>query len=300
MKCSTHGDAEAVAVCKKCKLLYCGNCVLSTNGKCAACGFPLSSPESQPIEPEREEVKIDRSSVKTAPPLGVIGALISIYIEPVKAMKMLKENASITGGCKNIVISCAAVMLIPFLTIISVFAVAARYAGSVAVGVMLTALSLFVMSFIIWVVLAIVGSLIHSVIVYVVATILGGNGSITQQFYITSYISIAFVPVYYLGILLTMILAPVTLLSTTSLLASLTLLAIISRIIVLLISLYIIFLEVLNIREVYGLKTINAIASFIISAVISAILFVILLLILELILNPSIITQLLNSAGINL
>jgi hypothetical protein len=98
MKCSKHQEKDAVAMCDKCNLSYCGDCTLSSNGRCPACGKALVSPEAVLMGMSPEEMHRNQD-VPTA-----YQAINSLYLEPVRTIRRLMQNASLFTGVVNITI----------------------------------------------------------------------------------------------------------------------------------------------------------------------------------------------------
>jgi len=254
MKCSKHPDKDAVAVCEKCNLLYCGSCALSSNGKCPACGSMLGSPRSMlPFEMNQEELYKGRDAPR------MLEAVTSLYIEPVRMMRRLKQYASLITGAMNVTMLYAVAMTM-WLGMVVVYTLTP---GGPGISILTSPITLFSMVFalIFYFGVSMVSWLVSSAILYFPAKLLGGRGTFIQQACILSYAMLALFPLSISSSVLFIIpyIGPLI-----SLFASLA------------VFVYGIFLNVLIVREVNELNTMSAIISFVISAIIHFILIAVL------------------------
>ncbi|QLJ53070.1 MAG: hypothetical protein Sv326_0895 [Candidatus Fermentimicrarchaeum limneticum] len=273
MKCSKHPDKDAVAVCEKCNLLYCGSCALSSNGKCPACGSMLGSPKSMlPFEMNQEELYKGRD----APQL--LEAVTSLYIEPVRTIRRLKQYASLITGAMNVTMLYAVAMTI-WLGMVVVYAMLVMSGGR-GISILTSPTTLFSMVFalILYFGVSMVSWLVSSAILYFPAKLRGGRGTFIQQACILSYAMLALFPLTIFSSVLSIIpyIGPF-----------------ISVFVSLAVFVYSIFLNVLIIREVNELNTMSAIISFVISAIIYFILIAVLVVLMFLPLIAGIIGKLL-------
>ncbi len=263
MKCSNHPDKEASAICERCNLLYCGNCVLSSNGKCPKCGNTLRSPQSV------MSYEISQSELyKGGGQPHLMNAINSLYMEPQRAMRRLREYPSLLTGVINVTILYLIVTILIIAVLLALVLVPTP--SGVGVDMMATLLDVkTIFRFFIGVMLyygfTIFGWLFSSFIYWVPAKLLGGKGEFVQQASVFSYMMLALFPLW----LFSSVLAAIPIFGVF--------IAIAAILVVFFYSMYLIFLSILEIHE-FG--TFKAIASLLISIAIFLLLGLLLLTIL--------------------
>jgi|GEM_PF-4985436 hypothetical protein len=244
MKCSNHPNRDAVGFCERCNLYYCGACVLSSNGKCPACGNLLSSPSVSSFETNIEEFYKGGDAPK------MIQAVTSIYIEPLRAFRKLKYYSSLLRGFTNI----SLLYLIAMFSRIAVIALIALFVRPRGAGLEVlvqpsTLFSLFITT-LFGFGIAIFSWLLSSAILYLPAKLLGGRGNFVEQACLLSYVGLALLPLY----ICTFILAIIPYAGF--------LLALLAVVVVLL---YGIFLTLITIKEIHQFPLPTTLISFSIS-----------------------------------
>jgi len=255
MKCSKHVDKDAVAMCERCNLFYCGDCVLSSNGKCPACGNILSSPRSMlSFEIDRNELYKGRGSPH------LLEAVSSLYLEPVRTIRRLEQYVSLTNGVINVslIYLIATVVRVAAFVILSPFIPGGQGVQTISSPQFLFAL---LINIIIGFGVSILSWLFSSAILHFPAKLLGGKGTFVQQSSLLSYVMLAVLP---LSIFVIVVVLVPLLGVLLTLLGSLAVL------------IYTSFLTVLVIREINGFNTLRAVISLIISILASFILSVLL------------------------
>jgi hypothetical protein len=247
MKCCNHPEKEASAICERCNLLYCGSCVLSSNGKCPKCGNLLRSPQSvMSYEINQDEIYKGRGQPH------LLEAVNSLYMEPQRAMRRLKEYSSILTGVITLTIL---YLILTVLRVLLAFLLAALFmpvGGADAISSFLdgkTILAFFIATLLYFGVF-IFGWLFSSLVYLLPAKLLGGKGEYVQQASLLAYIMFAIFPIGAFSVLLAAIpqFGPF--------------IAFLASAIVVVYLLYLIFL---SIREINQFNTMKALASSIIS-----------------------------------
>jgi len=245
MKCSNHPDKEASAICDRCNLFYCGNCVLSSNGKCPKCGNLLSSPKNA-MSYEINQDELYRG--KGQPHL--IEAVNSLYMEPLRTIRRLKEYSSLLTSTVHLTLLYLVMFVIWVLLLIVVSLVPDTF--GVAQPNLMNARNIFtfILVNILYFGIFIVVWLFASLLYFLPAKLLGGKGEYIQQASLLAYIMFAIFPLGTFSVLLAAIpqLGP-----------SIAFLA--SAIVVV----YLLYLIFLSIREINQFNAMKALASFIIS-----------------------------------
>ncbi|NYZ76340.1 YIP1 family protein [Candidatus Micrarchaeota archaeon] len=245
MKCSNHPDKEASAICERCNLFYCGNCVLSSNGKCPKCRNTLCSPQSvMSYEIHQDEIYKGRGQPH------LIEAVNSLYMEPERAMRRIKEYSSLLTSTIHLTLLYIIMFVIWVLLLIVVSMVPDTF-GIVQPNLMNARnIFTFVLVNILYFGVFIVVWLFASLLYFLPAKLLGGKGEYIQQASLLAYIMFAIFPLGTFSVLLAAIpqLGP-----------SIAFLA--SAIVVV----YLLYLIFLSIREINQFKTTKALMSLAIS-----------------------------------
>jgi hypothetical protein len=248
MKCSKHPDKEAAAICERCNLLYCGNCVLSSNGKCPKCGNTLRSPQGVlPYEIYQDELYKGRGQP------SFIEAINSIYIEPEREMKQLKEYASLFTGFINITILYIIITAMRIILTVVIASGVIPMTGSNANLLGVQTIFAFIIVTILYFGVLIFGWLFSSFIYFLPAKLLGGTGEFVHQASLLSYIMLAVLPLELFSLALIAIPVLGLFIGVAATIA---------------VFFYSIFLICLSIRVVNGFNTLKTLASFIISSAI--------------------------------
>jgi hypothetical protein len=250
MKCSKHPDKDAAAICESCNLLYCGSCALSSNGKCPKCGNPLHSPKSVlPYEISQNELYKGKGQPR------FLEALNSLYVEPERAIRRLKEYPSLFTGVINITVIYLIITVLRLLISAIIVLGFIQMPGSNANLFGAQTIFAFIILAIFYFGVFILAWLFMSLIYFLPAKLLGGKGTYVQQACLLSYIMLATLPLEVLVILLAAlpILGP--------------LIAVLANLAV---SLYMLFITFLSIREANEFSNIRAAISFVISLAVFA------------------------------
>lgn len=199
MKCSKHKENDAVAMCDTCNLFYCGNCALSSNGRCPICGKALISPEAVLVGMGPE----DMYQRQGAPSL--YKAVSSLYLEPVRTIRRLMQNASLFTGAINITIVYVIITLLRLAMILAlqVFIVPAASGGaglqSLSAGLSQLLSTSFIVSFLVSTFLGygvfVISWLALSLILFAPAKLLGGKSAFAQQACLLPYAMLAVLPI---------------------------------------------------------------------------------------------------------
>jgi hypothetical protein len=248
MKCSNHPDKDVAAICDRCNLLYCGNCALSSNGKCPKCGNTLRSPQSVM---SFELYQNDLYKGKGQP--RIMEAINSLYMEPERAMKRLKEYSSLFAGVINVTILYLIVTFLRIVLMIAFVVLLAPAGGGINQLMALLDVKVifaFILTTVFFYGVAIIGWLASSFLYYLPAKFLGGKGEYVQQASLLTYIMLAIFP---LSVFSSVLMAIPVLGPFISVVATV------------MVSLYSLFLIFLSIREISEFRTLKAIASLIIS-----------------------------------
>ncbi|NYZ78693.1 YIP1 family protein [Candidatus Micrarchaeota archaeon] len=251
MKCSNHPDKDAAAMCERCNLLYCGNCALSSNGKCPKCGNPLRSPQSVPsYEISQQELYKGKGQPR------ILEAVSSLYVEPERAIRRLKEYPSLLTGVVNLAVLYF-FMLALWIIFLVVIALVPTTFGINAQPNLFDVKNIFAFLIvnIFYFGVSILGWLLASLIHFLPAKLLGGKGEYVQQACILSYIMLAMFPLW----IFAMVLGAVPVFGLF--------IALVANLLILSYTLFLIFL---GIREVNEFNTVKAIISFVISLAITA------------------------------
>jgi len=200
MKCFKHPDKDAAAMCEKCNLFYCGSCVLSSNGRCPSCGRALRSPESLAMDITPEDIYRGQGPPK------LTQAINSLYIEPVRTIRRLRQNASLFNGVINVTIL---YIILTLLRVAVMFAIlifiAPLIPGGTGPQLVSAIISQFFSSqvlvyFLVGVFLGygafVIFWLVLSLILFEPAKLLGGKGTFVQQASLLSYAMLAVLPLF--------------------------------------------------------------------------------------------------------
>jgi len=178
-------------MCEHCNIFFCGSCVLSSNGKCPACGKVLRSPDAiVPFGLDADEIYRHEGSPK------IIDTVSALYIEPERVMRKLKQHSYIINGVINIAI------IYFFLTVLRILITFLAVLFLTPGGTGLHSLSdpvfvfAFVMSIIYGFGISVVLWLGLSAILYIPAKFLEGKGTFSDQATLLSYAVIAVMPLY--------------------------------------------------------------------------------------------------------
>jgi hypothetical protein len=236
MKCSKHPDKEAAAICDRCNLPYCGNCALSSNGKCPKCGDTLHSPKNMPYDISQQELNKGKGQPR------ILEALNSLYMEPERAIRRLKEYPSLLTGVINITILYLIITVIRLILTIVIYMGFIRMISSNIDLFGAQTIFTFIMVSILYFGVSISAWLFLSFIYFLPAKLLGGKGTYVQHASLLSYIMLALFPLEVFAILL----EPVPLFGPF--------IALIVNFAVYLYALYIIFLSIREINEFNNVK----------------------------------------------
>lgn len=266
MKCSKHPEKDAVAICEGCSLLYCGDCALSSNGKCPKCGNTLRSPQSvMSYEISQKELYKGRGQP------NLIEAINSLYIEPERGMRRLNEYPSLFVGIMNITILYLTIIFLRIVALLLIALVLMPETSGAAISSLVDAQFLF--AFFIGAILeyglCIFAWMFISFVCFIPAKLLGGKGTFAMEASLLSHIMVALLPLFLVSIVLVFIPTFGFFIAVAA---------------VLITSFYLIFLVFLSIRETNEFDTVRAIASLLISIGIFGFLSIMLLLIYLLIL----------------
>jgi len=199
MKCSKHREKDAVAVCEKCNISCCGDCALSSNGRCPSCGKALSSPEAVPLYTSPEEMygRQDAPSPQEA--------INSLYLEPVRTIRRLMPAASLFTGVINISIVYVMITLVrvalAFAALVLVPPVTSGGTGlqSASAGISRLLSASFIVDFLVsaflWYGVFVISWLVQSLILFAPAKLLRGKSTFAQQACLLSYAMLAVLPI---------------------------------------------------------------------------------------------------------
>ncbi|MEM3555416.1 MAG: Yip1 family protein [Candidatus Micrarchaeia archaeon] len=225
--------------------------MLSLNGKCPVCGNLLTSPkEVMSFDRSAEEFYKEESAPK------ITDAVISLYIEPLRAVKKLKYHSSLLRGFMNVsllyLIATAFRILVMLAVLFLLRLPEVMLQPSTLFSLLITTIYGFGIAVISW--------LVSSAILYLPAKMLGGKGTFVEQACLLSYVALALAPFYiFAAILITIPYFGF----------------ILSLIGFVIISLYGIFLTLVTIKEIHSFNPLIAVLSFSISFLIHILLTII-------------------------
>lgn len=170
-------------MCDRCNLFYCGDCALSSNGKCSVCGNTLRSPKLVlPFEVDPKELYKGRGQP------GLVEAVRQMYMEPMRAMRRLLVYTSLTTAVLNATLLFLIMSSIQFAFLL--LSLIASYNTPLFTHLLFTFLLSLLYDYAFWIISWLTASLIY----YIPARMLGGKGSFLQQAYLLSYIMLATFP----------------------------------------------------------------------------------------------------------
>ena len=187
-------------MCDKCNVFYCGDCALSSNGRCPSCGRALRSPEALAMDMTPEDI------YKRQGPPKLAQAINSFYIEPVRTIRRIRQNASLFTGVVNITI---VYTILTLLRIAASFAILIFILPMIPGGTAPQILSAVISQFFSPQVLAyfltgtflgygafVIFWLVLSLILFAPAKLLGGKSTFAQQATLLSYAMLVALPVF--------------------------------------------------------------------------------------------------------
>jgi len=187
-------------MCEKCNLFYCGDCTLSSNGRCPACGKALISPEAVLMGMSPEDMYRNQDMPSQ------YQAINSLYLEPVRTIRRLMQNASLFTGVANITIVYMIIALVRLAVVFAllVFIVPMTSGGaglqSVSAGISQLSSTSFIVNFLVstflWYGVFVIYWLVQSLILFAPAKLLGGRGTFAQQACLLSYAMLAVLPIF--------------------------------------------------------------------------------------------------------